>query len=187
MKKILICVLISFLYNINSSFAQNSNPNNFLPALKLNDKKSNSSINSIPAPGAAIGFNMGLGSIEGDVAFAIGAFVELRAKGIAFVPQTNYWKAKEKQSNFEIAGLARYYFSGKDVFPYIDGGLGINFFSSEKDDFTKLSIIFGGGIEVMTISDSFSILLDGKYKLIVNDQGNLSCFIFTAGMKFPFK
>jgi len=188
-KKILIYVTLALtlLLPASNSFSQNLYSGSFLPSLKLNNKQSPLSKNDIPSSGASAGFNLGVGSIEGDVAFAIGAFIEFKAKGIAFVPQTNYWKAKDQKSNFEIAGLARFSLSEKPVIPYIDGGLGINFYNSEKEDFTKLSIIAGGGVELTNVSSSFSLLFDGKYKLIVSDKGNLSCFIFTVGMKFPFK
>ncbi|MDQ3193995.1 MAG: hypothetical protein M3P82_03235, partial [Bacteroidota bacterium] len=139
-----------------------------------------------PSSGASGGFNVGVGSVEGEVAFAIGAFAEIRGREISFIPQANYWKAK-KQNNFELAGLIRFHFSRKSFSPYIDGGLGMNFYNSQTREFTKLSILAGGGIELSHISNSFNVLFDGKYKLIVNDGGNISTFIFTAGMKFPFK
>ncbi len=138
------------------------------------------------SPGASGGFNLGVGSVEGEVAFAIGAFAEIKARDISFVPQANYWKAKN-QNNFELAGLIRFFLSRKYISPYIDGGLGVNFYNSEKNDFTKLSILAGGGVELTNVSSTFSLLFDGKYKLIVNDGGNISTFIFTAGMKFPFR
>lgn len=136
--------------------------------------------------GASMGLNLGFASIEGELGFAIGAFAELRSKEIAFVPQANYWNVN-KQSNFELAGLARLYLTQKAVAPYIDGGLGINFYKSDNTDFTKLSILAGGGVELSNLGTSFNLLFDGKYKLIINDKGNLSGFVFTAGMKFPFK
>ncbi len=154
---------------------------------KLSDfnKKSPLRLNALPSSGASVGFNLGVGSIEGSVAFALGAFAELKARDISFVPQANYWNAENK-SNFELAGLARFYLSQKVLIPYLDGGLGINFYNSTTDDFTKLSIIMGGGVELTDLGTSFNLLFDGKYKLIINDPGNISCFIFTVGMKFPF-
>lgn len=139
-----------------------------------------------PTSGASGGFNLGFGSVEGSVVFAIGAFAEIKAGDVSFVPQANYWNG-DGQSDFELAGLARFFLSKKLVMPYLDGGLGVNFYNSDNADFTKLSILVGGGVELANLGTSFSLLLDGKYKLIINDPGNLSCFIFTAGMKFPFK
>lgn len=178
-----IFVLIFFTFAISgSSFSQ------YLPSLKLNSKKHTTLFKKDAAliKGPSMGFNIGLASIEGVVGFAIGGFAELKSGDVSFVPQINYWNAK-KQTNFEIAGLARFYLSDKGLFPYLDGGLGVNFYNSEDNNFTKLSIIAGGGVELGNLGTSFNLIFDGKYKLIVNDAGNFSCFIFTAGMKFPLK
>ncbi|MEO8209238.1 MAG: hypothetical protein ABI840_01655 [bacterium] len=183
MKKILfVLTLIIFISNI--SYSQYLSESNSLK--KISFKNSSLKINSIPSSGAAVGFNLGFGFIESDGAFAIGAFAELRSNGISFVPQANYWNAKN-QSNFELAGLARFYLVKKLVAPYLDGGLGVNFYNSDTDDFTKLSIVAGGGVQLANLGTSFNLLFDGKYKLIINDGGNISCFIFTVGMKFPFR
>lgn len=186
MKKIFFVLTLAVIFSSNISYSQllsESNKN-----LKLNNKKYNSILkaNPIPSSGAAVGFNLGFGFIESDAAFAIGAFAELKAGSMSFVPQANYWNAKD-QSNFELAGLARFYLSKKLVIPYLDGGLGVNFYNSDKNDFTKMSLLIGGGVELANLGTSFNLLFDGKYKLIINDPGNISCFIFTAGMKFPFK
>ncbi|MBK8551771.1 MAG: hypothetical protein IPL53_12190 [Ignavibacteria bacterium] len=187
MKKFFFIVTLLLAAFSNISYSQ------FLPNLKLNHQSNNSAklkspikLNSLPSSGASVGFNLGFGIIESEVAFALGAFAELKADDFAFVPQANYWNGSD-QSNFELAGLARFYLSKKRLIPYLDGGLGVNFYNSDKDDFTKLSIIAGGGVELTNLGTSFNLLFDGKYKLIVNDGGNLSCFIFTVGMKFPFR
>lgn len=186
MKKIFYFNILFFLIFTNISFSQ------FLPSAdqnnlsNVNKKKSPLKTASLPSSGSGVGFNLGVGSIEGSVAFAIGVFAELKANDFAFVPQANYWNASN-ESNFELAGLARFYLSKKNLIPYLDGGLGVNFYNSDKNDFTKLSIIAGGGVELTNLGTSFNLLFDGKYKLIVNDGGNLSCFIFTVGMKFPFR
>ena len=184
-KTFLILILLVTAYT-NSSFSQlltDLNQNNLL---NKNKKTSPLNITSIPSSGASVGFNLGVASIEGQVGFAIGAFAELKANDFAFVPQANYWNASE-QSNFELAGLARFYLSKKHLVPYLDGGLGVNFYNSDSTDFTKLSMIIGGGVELTNLGTSFNLLFDAKYKLIVNSPENISCFIFTVGMKFPFK
>lgn len=186
MKKFTTAFILLFLFISDYSSAD------FIPEIKslkqitALEKKTDFNMSTSKSGGASGGFNLGMAIIESEVGFAIGAFAELDAGGIAFQPQANYWKAGD-QNNFEIAGLIRKYLGKKDLIPYIDGGLGVNFYNSDESDFTKLSIIIGGGIELTEISPSFSLLFDGKYKLIVNDPGNISCFIFTAGMKFPFK
>lgn len=186
-KHILLLLLLVSCSGI--SYAQLLPELNLISSLKLSEKKSPLKDKGLPSSGASVGFNLGFGIIESQAAFAIGAFAELKAHDFAFVPQANYWNGSN-QSNFELAGLARFYLSQKNLIPYLDGGLGVNFYNSDKDDFTKLSILIGGGIELANLGTSFNLLFDGKYKLIINDSGNLgnlSCFIFTAGMKFPFK
>lgn len=150
------------------------------------DRSNLSKTNVIPSTGASVGFNLGVASIEGTVGFAIGAFAELNAGGFSFLPQANYWSAKD-MNNFELAGLARFYLSPAVIRPYLDGGLGVNFLNSEKSNTTKLGLDIGGGVEMTNIGTSFNLVFDGKYKLIIKDNGNVSCFVFTAGMKFPFK
>jgi hypothetical protein len=175
-----------FIYT-NISYSQFLSESNNYKKLTLTNMKS--LLKVVPSAGASGGFNLGFGSVEGSVVFAVGAFAEIKGGDISFVPQANYWNGNN-QNNFELAGLARFYLSKKLVAPYLDGGLGVNFYNSDKDDFTKLSIIVGGGLQLANLGTSFNLLLDGKYKLIINDSqntGNLSCFIFTAGMSFPFK
>ena len=187
-KKFFILLLILTSVSVKS-YSQSLPELNQKITLRLTDKKSPLKDKGLPSSGASVGFNLGLGIIESEVAFAIGAFAELKANDFAFVPQANYWNGSN-QSNFELAGLARFYLSKKNLIPYLDGGLGVNFYNSDTDDFTKLSILIGGGVELTNLGTSFNLLFDGKYKLIINDsggKGNLSCFIFTVGMKFPFK
>ncbi|HMR39930.1 MAG TPA: hypothetical protein PKA90_05820 [Ignavibacteria bacterium] len=192
MKKYSVSLIFFIIFNSSFSFSQysvipepyklntDSKKSSFLKSeFNLNPVKSSSS-------GAYGGFNVGLALIEGQAGFAIGAFAELGNGKTSFVPQANYWNTSDG-SNFELAGLARFMLGKTGPKPYIDGGLGVNFYNSDTLDFTKLSIIIGGGIELDNVSSSFTLLFDGKYKLIINDPGNLSCFIFTAGMKFPFE
>lgn len=184
LKIFFLTLLVLTVYN--SSFSQYLSDLQTSPLTLMNKKQSPLKGNALPGPSVSMGFNMGAAVIEGTVGFAIGAFAELGAKGITFVPQANYWTAKG-QNNFELAGLARFSLGEKPLIPYIDGGLGVNFYNSDAVDFTKLSLIAGGGVEMTNVSSTFNLLFDGKYKLIVSDSGNLSCFIFTVGMKFPFK
>jgi len=166
--------------NLNSYLNSNLNSDN-----KIDDKKDKKPIYKSKA---FAGFNIGTAIIESEVGFAVGAFAEFDADGIYFLPQTNYWKAGD-QNNFEIAGVARKYIGNKDVIPYLDGGVGISFYSSDSTDFTKLSILIGGGVELTKISDTFLLLADAKYKLIVSSTEpiNISSVILTLGLKFPFR
>ncbi|MBS1517561.1 MAG: hypothetical protein JSS91_05690 [Bacteroidetes bacterium] len=192
MKIIIAVISILSILTFGNSYSQQSGlilkdtPFTGLKKLSLNEKSGVAKPTGLPSSGAAVGFNVGTAFIEGEVGFAIGGFAELKTGGFSFIPQANYWNQK-KQSNFELAGLARFYLSPKVIIPYLDGGLGVNFYNSDVTNFTKLSILAGGGIELTDLGGSFNLIFDGKYKLIVNDRGNISCFVFTAGMKFPFK
>ncbi len=176
----------------SSSYSQ------FIPEIKsLNqnyktEKKDRADLNRISSKQSSIGFNGGVAAIDGKVGYAIGAFAEIKTGGIMFVPQMNYWN-QEEQNNFEIDGIGRKYFGKKGAMPYVDGGLGVNFYNTYINsdvNLVKLSIILGAGIEFGKLGSSIVLLVDGKYKLIINDSydlGNISCFIFTFGFKFPFK
>lgn len=191
-KLILVFALILLLSSENSQAQYLSQYKNFKDTDNKENSYSSSSENflskskGLPSTGASVGFNLGLASIEAKVGFAIGAFAEINAGGFSFLPQANYWNAGD-QNNFELAGLARFYLSPAVVRPYLDGGLGVNFLNTEKTNTTKLGLDIGGGVEMTNIGTSFNLIFDGKYKLIIKDNGNLSCFVFTAGMKFPFK
>jgi len=78
--------------------------------------------------------------------------------------------------------------------PYLDGGIGINFYDDDFEDesgnkvnnnVTLLGIDVGGGLELKNVGTNFSILLDAKYKIIINDPGNIKGFVITGGLKFP--
>lgn len=156
------------------------------------EKSSISDINKISSVGSSIGFNGGMAIIDGEVGYAIGAFAEVKLGNIMFVPQMNYWN-QDQQNNFEIDAIGRKYFGGKGVSPYFDGGLGVNFYNTYINtdvNLVKLSLILGAGIEFGKLGSSIVLLVDGKYKLIINDSydlGNISTFIITFGFKFPFK
>lgn len=186
-------LVFSFLLTSFShkSFSQESQQNFLerpyleLKKFTLKEKTEPMKIPALPSSGAAVGYNLGLAFIQSQVGFAVGVFAELKTGGFSFIPQANYWTASG-QNNFELAGLARFYLSPEALMPYLDGGLGVNFYNAENTSFTKLSILIGGGIVLAVPKTSFDLIFDGKYKLIINDQNNISCFIFTAGMKFPF-
>jgi len=183
---VLLIVLLSDQSSAQEIKLKLNNKQPDLYNLSLKDETREIQLPPLPSSGASMGFNLGLASIEGKVGFAVGAFAELKTGGFSFVPQANYW-SEGKQNNFELAGLARFYLSPQVLMPYLDGGLGVNFYNSDKENFSKLSILIGGGVELTNLGTSFNLIFDGKYKLIINDQNNISCFVFTAGMKFPFK
>jgi hypothetical protein len=188
LKKIFFAFLLS-LFSFSSAFPQFLQEDLSLKKISQMNKSSQrmESSKDINLTGgkASLGINAGFAVIEENVGIALGAFVEFKSTNFSFVPQANYWRVS-KASNFELAGLGRIYLSPSTVIPYLDGGLGINFYTSDVPggDFTKLGIIFGGGVELANVGTSFSILFDGKYKLIIRDGGNISGVVVTAGMRF---
>lgn len=191
MIKIILVLFLASLFTFRNSSAD------FLPEIKsLKQIKTSESKNLFDSENlskkkkkskAFAGFNLGTAVVESEVGFAVGAYAEFDADGIFFLPQTNYWKAGD-QNNFEICGLARKYLTKTEVVPYLDGGVGVSFYSSDSSDYTKVSVLIGAGVELTKISDTFSLIIDGKYKLIVSSTEpiNISTLVFTVGMKFPF-
>jgi hypothetical protein len=138
----------------------------------------------------SLGVNVGFANIEKGTGIALGLFAEVRLTDFSFVPQANYWKVND-MTNFELAAIARMRFKSVQIEPYIDGGLGLNFLTlnvppnNRSESITKLSIDVGGGIELLTISPSYSLIFDAKYKIIIKDEGNIDGFVITGGIKFP--
>lgn len=159
--------------------------------LDLNSNKKLALINPSLAK-TSLGVNVGFANIEKGTGIALGLFAEVRLTDFSFVPQANYWKVNE-MTNFELAAIARMRFKSVQIEPYIDGGLGLNFVTvsasvgnvSVSESITKLSIDVGGGIELLTLSPSYSLIFDAKYKIIIKDEGNIDGFVVTAGIKFP--
>ncbi len=171
------------------SIAQYSSSNN--QGFEISDLKSgNADLNSDKKSSKnklhpSAGFNTGVASIDGQVGFAFGAFAELRAGQVSLIPQINYWNA-DKQTDFELGVVSQFYLTSTAVAPYVDFGLGVNFYDNDSLSFTKASLITGVGLEFKNLSKSFNLMVDGKYKLIASNTGNIPCFIITAGLKFPF-
>ncbi len=52
---------------------------------------------------------------------------------------------------------------------------------------TKVGLAVGGGLRLYDIGDSYNLIFDGKYKIIVSDvqpAGNISGWYLTAGIEF---
>lgn len=131
------------------------------------------------------GFGLGVASIDGQVGFTFTALSEIRASQVSVLPQATYWNA-DKQTNFELGVVSQFYITSSPVAPYVDFGLGVNFYDSDTMSFTKASLIAGAGLEFKNFSKEFAFFVDFKYKLIASEQRNIPCFLVTAGMKFPF-
>lgn len=188
MKKILALSFIIVLASFQFSFAQYSE----LPKQKSGSELSNIANSNNTILKGGLGVNAGLAFMESNTGLAVGVFAELEAGSFAFVPQANYWQVK-KENNFELAAILRLKFPSLTIEPFVDGGIGINFYNNNNnvnDDisFTKLGVDVGGGVELKTVSSSFNLVIEGKYKIIINNDppGNISGYTITAGMKFPF-
>ena len=183
MKKIILLTFTLLILIFNTSYSQFKSDlqrNNSL----LNNKLSNLNL-GVTAGRVSLGFNGGIAVMNDNTGLAVGMFAEVKAESFSFVPQANYWKVN-KANNFEIAGLMRLRFESVGIEPYVDGGIGINFYNDEVvDNVTKLGIDVGGGLELKNFSTSFTVLLDVKYKIIINDPGNIKGFVVTGGLKFP--
>ena len=116
-------------------------------------------------------------------------FAEIKTETFSFVPQANFWKVGNN-NNFEAAGLVRLRFKSASIEPYVDGGIGVNFYSyKDKDnvsqDFTKVGLDLGGGVDFLGIGTNFSIFIDGKYKIIVSDP-NVKGYTLTGRHKILY-
>lgn len=153
-------------------------------SMKLSDKDKDKKSRK-PKISPSAGFGIGVASIDGQVGFTFTALAELRASQVSVLPQVTYWNA-DKQTNFEMGVVSQFYLTSTPVSPYVDFGIGVNFYDSDTLNFTKASLIAGAGLEFKNFSKSFIFFVDGKYKLIASNTGNIPCFLITAGMKFPF-
>ncbi len=146
------------------------------------------SFRTIPAT-SKIALGGGLGPafiVEGSSGLNINFFAELKTESFSLVPQVNYWKAGD-QNNFEVAGLMRLKFKTPTVIPYVDGGIGVNFLTQKilgvSENLTKVGLDLGGGVEFPGIGPTFSLFIDGKYKIIISEP-NVSGYFLTGGIKF---
>lgn len=163
----LFLLLIIFFTSFNLSISQQYK--------RQPDEKSKSKI--------AMGVNGGLAYLNDNSGFNAGLFVEINTENFSLVPQANYWKVNEN-SNFELAGLVRLRFKSTSLEPYVDGGLGVNFYApdSKSNLQTKIGIDLGGGLDLIGLGENFSVFFDGKYKIIVSDP-NIKGYILSGGIK----
>lgn len=139
------------------------------------------------SPQIFLGVNAGAAYIENNSGLALGMFAEIKTETFSFVPQANYWKVGE-DNNFETAGLVRLRFKSSSIEPYVDGGIGLNFYSFKdankvSQNFTKVGLDLGGGLDFLGVGSNYSIFIDAKYKIIVSDP-NIKGYTLTAGIKF---
>ncbi len=135
----------------------------------------------------ALGIHIGLASVKSETGFNIGALAEINYNKFALTPQVNYWKVKTT-SDFELSMLGRMKLGSPSagINPYLDGGLGVEFYNNNNDNLTRLGIILGGGLESEPMKSGFILYGDFKFKLfIIKEEENPSGFFVNAGIKFP--
>lgn len=179
MKKIIFIILASiFISNISTS------------QIKSDFNKESFLLNKPPVPASklSLGVHGGFAFINNlPLGIGIGLMADIRIASLSVSPQANYWKAKD-DNNFEMAALIRYHLDAKAVAPYFDAGIGINFLNQKSnglnDNFTNVGLDLGGGVEFLDVGTNFNIFIDGKYKIIIKDFGNVSGYTLTGGIKF---
>ncbi len=192
MKKTLLAISFITLVFINTSGAQSladlEKMSKSSDQISLNERvNSDVLITNVTKANITLGFHAGGAFVEDNTGLTVGMFANVGYGGFAFVPQANYWRV-EGTSNFELLGLARLRLSNdRKLEPYVDGGIGVNFYDNKVDNVTKVGLAVGGGLRLYDIGDNYNLIFDGKYKIIVSDvqpQGNISGWFLTAGIEF---
>lgn len=176
-----IFLIIAILYLLNSiTTAQYQTTNSRDQKLNLKNIITN------PSSRVDLGIGAGFSFFNNKTGFAVGMFSEIKLESFSIVPQANYWKI-DNTSNFEMAGLVRYNIQTSSIKPYVDGGIGINFYDDKdkKESFTKLGVDVGGGLNFEGIFEKNILFVDAKYKIIISDTGNKYGYTLTFGVKFP--
>jgi len=139
------------------------------------------------APQIFLGVGAGIAYFKNNSGLNIGLFAEIKTETFSFVPQANYWKVDD-DNNFETAGLVRLRFKSASIEPYVDGGIGLNFYNY-KDSLkntvnqTKVGLDLGGGLDFIGIGTNYSIFIDAKYKIIIGEP-NVTGYTLSGGIKF---
>ncbi len=163
----------------------------FAKAQYLDDKLTNSPLiqnQSSIAPRSNIFLGIGVGPtfFHNETGFNFNFFTEVALESFSVVPQANYWKVKET-TNFELAGDIRLHFEMLGLNPYGAAGIGVNFYDEKSADlsFTALGLNLGAGLEFTKLAKGMIFFVDGKYKLIIRNDGNKELYTITGGVKLP--
>jgi len=182
-KLILVLLTLSFLTTnvLYSQFLKNDSKINLKKDLLYNPEIISSKNSKV-----ALGIGAGFAFYSNKTGVAISMFSEIFLDNFSFVPQADYWKVEDK-SNFEMAGLARLYFPMTNMKPYVDGGIGINFYDDKEknESFTKLGLDVGAGLDFQGVFENANIFVDAKYKIIISETGNIYGYTLIGGIKFP--
>lgn len=182
--KIIQAIIISILLSVSVSNAQYLNQD-----IKLNLKKDFNLIPNVKAPASkfTLGAGLGFAFVKANTGAAVSMFSEMKFDKFAFVPSASYWKVEER-SNFEMAALGRYTLTSTNMRPYFDAGVGLNFYDNNKTDvsFTKVGLSLGAGLDFPDLIENAIIFVDGKYKVIINneDERNIEGYTILGGIKF---
>lgn len=192
MKKTILALSFITLIFLNTSRAQSladlEQMTKDADRISLNERVSSSNLSpNVTGSTITLGVQAGGAFVEDNTGLTIGMFANVSYGGFSFVPQANYWRV-EGASNFEICGLARIRLSNdRKLEPYLDGGIGINFYDNKIETVTKVGLDVGGGLRLYDVGDNYNLIFDGKYKIIVSDvqpAGNISGYFLTAGIEF---
>lgn len=192
MKKTILALSFITLVFVNTSRAQSLADLDAMSKaseqISLNERVNSNSLSpNVTSTIITLGFQAGGAFVEDNTGLTVGMFANVSYGGFSFVPQANYWRV-EGASNFELCGLARIRLGNdRKLEPYIDGGIGINFYDNKKETVTKVGLDVGGGLRLYDVGTNYNLIFDGKYKIIVSDvqpQGNISGYFLTAGIEF---
>lgn len=181
-QKIVLIAVVSLFFFVTSGYAQFKT--NFAGPEK-------SKIVNDVRPKVNLGLLGGFAIFNNGTGINLGLFTEIELDRFAIVPMADYWKI-DKASNFEMAGLLRLKFKGVSMTPYVDGGIGVNFYENTDPNpetkpkkVTNAGLILGGGLEFSNVFEGTVVFIDGKYKIIINDEKNVSGYTLTGGVKIP--
>jgi len=181
-QKIVLIAAVLLFFFVTNGFSQFKT--NFSTPLKTN-------VTNETRPKVSLGLLGGFAMFNNGTGINLGLFTEIELDRFAIVPIADYWKIANA-SNFEMAGLLRLKFKGTTMTPYVDGGIGINFYENtdtspdtKPKKLTNAGLSLGGGLEFYNLFESTIVFVDGKYKIIINDEKNVSGYTLTGGIKIP--
>lgn len=181
-QKIVLIAAVLFLVFVTNGYSQFKT--NFSAPVKSN-------VTNDVRPKVSLGLLGGFAMFNNGTGINLGLFTEIELDRFAIVPIADYWKI-DKASNFEMAGLLRLKFKGTTMTPYVDGGIGINFYENTDPNpetkpkkLTNAGLSLGGGLEFSNVFEGTVVFIDGKYKIIINDEKNVSGYTLTGGVKIP--
>jgi hypothetical protein len=183
--KIILFVLAAVFFvsgNIYSQYLKSDKIN-----LKQELKSGSVTMNQVKPTESKITLGIGIGfAFYEGTGVAVSMFSEMKFDKFSFVPAANFWKV-ENTANFEMAGIGRYTFKASNMNPYVDAGIGLNFYDKKNvESFTKVGLDLGAGIDFPGLIENAIVFVDGKYKIIISNgiEGNIYSYTLTGGLKF---